>query len=111
MAGATIPMQQRFSQPVRVDVYTVVTNINTNNTNTNAIVTGPGVLGEIVINTKGTSSNVLTLYDSLTASGTKIATIDTTAQIGAIVYNAALTNGLSCNLANGVAADITILCR
>ena len=46
---------------------------------TTVIKSGPGTLIRVCINTKGGSSNVLTLYDNASAaSGTKIATIDTT---------------------------------
>lgn len=76
-----------------------------------AIKTGAGVLLGVSINTKGASANVLTIYDSLTGSGTKIGTFDTTAGPAYIPLNAAFATGLSAVLATGTAADITFVYR
>src|SRR5271166_1309981 len=79
------------------------------NGNTDAIKSGVGVLHSVSINTKGASSNTLTLYDSLThGTGNTIAVIDTTAQIQTILLDVALLTGLSVSLATGTAADITL---
>jgi hypothetical protein len=72
---------------------------------------GAGVLHSITVNTRGATGNVLTLYDNTAASGTKIATIDTTAAVGAILYDVAFSTGLSIAMANGTAADITVSYR
>jgi hypothetical protein len=76
---------------------------------TTVIKSGPGTLVRVCINTKGASSNVLTLYDNASAaSGTVIATIDTTANVGTITFECDFLLGLTVSLATGTAADVTI---
>jgi hypothetical protein len=67
-----------------------------------------GVLHNVTINTKGATSNTLTLYENTTASGTVIAVIDTTAQIQTLNFDVSFSTGLSFALAGGTAADVTI---
>lgn len=82
-------------------------NIAANGTTT--VKSEPGVLHTITINTKGVASNTCTVYDNTAASGTKIATIDTTgANMGAIFYDAQFKKGLTVVLATGTSADITV---
>lgn len=81
-------------------------NIAANGTTT--IRTGRGALHSININTKGASANVITVYDSAAASGTKIATIDSTVTYGPLIYDAEFITGLTVVLATGTAADITV---
>ena len=71
-----------------------------------AVKASPGTLGGVTVNTAGAGST-LTLYDSLTASGTKIATISTAAQIY-LPYDLVTTVGLFAVTAGGTPADITI---
>lgn len=78
------------------------------NATTNAIKSGAGMLHSITINTKGASSNICTVYDALTATGTKIATIDTTANVGTLVFDLKFSTGLTIVIATGTAADITV---
>lgn len=75
---------------------------------TTTVKTGPGILRSIVINTKGASANVITVYDNTTNSGTTIATIDSTVTTGAFVYNVAFATGLTFVLGTGTAANITV---
>lgn len=82
------------------------TNITTNTTTT--IKSGPGVLGGVTINTKGTAANTATLFDSTTGSGTKIGTIDTTSAQGTLLYDILFVNGLTITTATGGAADLTV---
>ena len=82
-------------------------NITTNTTTT--VVTGPGVLKRIVINTKGASANTATIYDNTTNSGTKIATMDTTANVGEVNYDVSFVTGLTVATATGTAADLTVV--
>jgi hypothetical protein len=71
-----------------------------------------GILHKVVINTKGASANVLSLYDTATTTtGTPIAVIDTTEATRNFVYDLGFTNGLAVGLATGTAADITIVYR
>ena len=73
------------------------------------IKTGQGTLSAVMINTKGGTGNVFTVYDSLTATGTKIATIDTTSSLTYLPYNAAFANGLTFTNSVGTSADVTFL--
>jgi hypothetical protein len=79
------------------------------NANVDAQKSGSGTLHSVTINTKGASSNTLTLYDSLThGAGTTIAVIDTTQQVQTLVFDAYFATGLSFSMATGTAADVTI---
>jgi hypothetical protein len=78
-----------------------------------AIISGAGTFGGIVIN-KATASAVITVYDALTATGTPIATITMPMAILAsqivLKYNVRLTTGLT--IVTSVAAqDLTVLAR
>lgn len=65
-------------------------------------------LNWVIINTKGSSSNVLTLRDGA-ADGKILAVIDTTGATGGINYGGLLlSNGLTAVTATGTCADITI---
>ena len=68
-------------------------------------------LRTVTINTKGSASNQLVLYDNASAaSGTKIGTFDTTVQPGYIEFCGLQTvNGLVAVLQTGGAADKTIV--
>jgi len=68
---------------------------------------GVGTLHTLVINTKGIGSTC-TVYDSLTATGSKIATLDTTLSTTAFLYDAAFTTGLTVLTASGTPADLTV---
>jgi hypothetical protein len=81
-------------------------NIAANGTTT--IKSAPGWLHSITINTKGATGNTATVYDNTSGSGTKIGTIDTTAQIQSLLFDAAFTTGLTIVLASGTAADLTV---
>lgn len=71
-----------------------------------------GILHKVIINTKGASSNVLSLYDTATnTTGTPIAVIDTTGSTQCFVYDLGFTNGIAAGLTTGAAADITIVYR
>ena len=81
--------------------------------NSNGVVTaksGAGILRRAVINTKGATSNVLTIYDGTTTGGALIASIDTVNAVGGMFdYELPFTTGLTFWLAGGTAADITII--
>lgn len=76
---------------------------------TTTIKTGIGILKKIVVNTKGASSNIATVYDNTTGTGTVIAVIDTTSEIGAMEYDLAFTTGLTIVTATGTPADLTVV--
>ncbi len=73
-----------------------------------AIKAKPGTLHTITINTKGATSNLLTVYDSLSAVAPIIAAIDTTVTYGTLTFDIDFTTGLYYVLAAGTAADITV---
>ena len=67
----------------------------------------------LVVNTKGASSNVATLYDSNADIGANVqykkATIDTVNTFGRIEYGIPMFNGIYIVTATGTAPDITII--
>jgi hypothetical protein len=81
-------------------------NLSANGTTT--IKSGSGWLHSITINSKGATGNTATLYDNTAASGTKIATIDTTSQIQTLLFDVAFSTGLTIVLATGTSADLTV---
>ena len=81
----------------------------TTNTTT-AVKSSAGVLRRIVINTKGSSSNTLTIYDNTSGSGTTIGIIDTANGVsGHFEYGVNFSTGLTIVTANGTAADVTVI--
>lgn len=78
-------------------------NITANTTTT--VKSGPGTLHRFTVNGPGTTW-VVTLWDSLAASGTKIATI-TVAAGQSLEYNVNFATGLTVS-ATGTAGDATI---
>jgi len=82
------------------------THLNANGTTT--IKSGIGVLGQVVINTKGATSSTITIYDNTSAAGAVIAVIDATGQLLTFIYNVAFVNGLTVVVANGTPPDITV---
>jgi hypothetical protein len=69
----------------------------------------PAFLHAVSINTKGATSNLLTLYDSVGGTTLPIAAIDTTALVTTMFFDIATTLGLTYVLAAGTAADLTII--
>lgn len=104
-------------EPLSVDVIQPVitklapssySHLNANGTTT--VKSGAGVLRRIVVNTKGSTANTLTIYDNTTATGAVIGAVDTVnAAGGAFDYELDFTTGLTVVLAGGTAADITII--
>lgn len=108
MANETPGQQRQFAQPVMQSPFDIA-NITANGTTTPK--TGPGMLHAVMINTKGATGNTLTLYDGTDVNGTKLATIDTTVQVGPLPYDIGFQVGLTAVLANGTAADVTLAFR
>lgn len=75
---------------------------------TTLVKTGAGVLHSVCVNTAA-SGAVITIYDSLTATGTKIGTLTDPAQ-GCIPFDAAFSTGLTVVTATA-SADITVSYR
>lgn len=80
-------------------------NITTKVTN-NAIKTGAGRLAGIVVNKLG-SADTITIYDSLTATGTIIATI-TSPPVGRLTFDVAFGTGLTIVTGGTTAGDYTV---
>lgn len=72
--------------------------------------TGAGTLKRIVVNTAGTTSTI-TVYDSVTGSGTKIGTASSLLAQASIDYDVDFTNGLTVVAAGLTPADITVVYR
>ena len=68
-----------------------------------------GTLHKVVINKPGNITSTLTLYDSLTASGSIIAIIDTGAEITELEYDVEFDNGLFVVSDGPQTADLTVL--
>jgi hypothetical protein len=68
----------------------------------------PGILQAVVLGTKAASAATLTLYDSLTASGTKIATIDLTSDRDRNFRGCTFANGLTA-VTSATPGDVTIV--
>lgn len=87
----------------------------TYNLNTNGVTIIPGkfVLVRLIINTKGASSNTVTIYDSNTTIGAnadqKKGTVDTVNTTGNIELGYPVLNGIYIVSATGTAADITLV--
>lgn len=101
-----IPVYAQSYQPTPSVIYQ---HLNSNATTT--IKTGAGSVHLITINTKGASSNILTLYDNTTAAGQVIAVLDTTQAVATLIYDVTFINGLTVVQSAGTAADITVAWR
>lgn len=88
------------------------TALNITGAGTTLVKSGPGTLIGVIIN-KAIASSVTAIYDSVTASGTKIATITNPLtllqQNSHFPYNANFANGLTITTSAG--DDITVLYR
>jgi hypothetical protein len=75
------------------------------------VLTGPAHLYAIVLNSKGASSNTLSLFDTTGGSATcsTIGIIDTTTVVGDIRYEIHLARGLLVYSNTGTGADLTVV--
>lgn len=80
-----------------------VTNITTNTTTT--CKSGNGILRRITINT--TAAGAITVYDNTAASGTKIATLPSSAVVGTYEYGCRFGTGLT--IVTAAASDISVI--
>lgn len=104
------PTAASLSDPVQTYVSNSYLNVAAG-TATTVVKSGAGTLASITINTKGASSNTLTVYDNTAGSGTKIATIDTTVAAITLNFNVAFATGLTIVSATGTGADYTVAYR
>lgn len=85
---------------------------NFTGTGPTTVKSGAGFLKRVVINQKGGSANLLTLFDNTSATGSHIAVIDTVnGVIGNIDYDVPFTTGLSLSATAGTAPDYTVIYR
>lgn len=85
------------------------TNITTATTTT--VKSGAGSLHLVTVNTLGTIASTVTIYDSLTGSGTKLATIDSLTLKGSFFYDVAFATGLTIVTTGTAAPDISVAFR
>lgn len=79
-------------------------------TSTTTTTTNARLLSAVCVNTVGAMGATITIYDSADASGTIIAIIDATVA-RCVLFNAALTTGLTVKTATGTPGDYTVLYR
>ncbi len=79
------------------------------NTAGHAVSSAAGAFIGLTVNTVGVTSTA-TFYDGTDNTGTKLATVATTAQVS-LTYNIALTTGLFVVLAGATPADVTVVYR
>jgi hypothetical protein len=104
----------QVTQPVSLAAVPLPPGFSVNNitTSTTTVVkSGAGVLHGVTINLKGTVASTVTIYDSLTGSGTKIGTVDSLTLSGAFFYDAAFATGLTVVTTGTAAPDVSITYR
>lgn len=100
-----------LAQPVAGQlVYEYNRPANITTSTTTLVKTGAGLFATFCVNTAGATANNAVVFDSLTGSGTKLATIDTTT-VGCKVYNVQFLVGLTVVTATGTQADVTVSFR
>src|SRR5262245_1014847 len=77
---------------------------NITSATTTAVKSGAGVLRRLTINT--TAAGAITIYDNTAASGTKIATLPSSAVVGSYEYGIKFTTGLT--IVTAAASDVTV---
>lgn len=75
---------------------------------TTTVKSGAGTLKRVTVNSLGTVASITTVYDSLTATGTVIAIINTLALSGPFDYDIQFNTGLTIVTTGTVAPDITV---
>jgi hypothetical protein len=71
---------------------------------TTLVKSGAGIIGGISVNT--TAAGTITVYDSLTASGTKIGTLKASVAEGTYLSNVTFSIGLT--IVTAAASDVTV---
>lgn len=70
---------------------------------------GQGILDAVVVSTRGTPGNRLTLYDSLQPSGPILAIIDMSVRVGRIAYDVQVRAGVTASLNGGTPGDVLVI--
>lgn len=108
LIGLGLAAQAQVNAPTYISAAYAFLNITTDTTT--LVFSGQGILGAVCINS-GASGETITIYNSLTGSGTKVGTITlATTSGGCFNYNAFLSTGLTVVTAVA-AADLTIVWR
>lgn len=101
------------TNPLPVQPYVTNSFVNIPTATTTAVKASAGVLHAIIIN-KAVASGIITIYDSLAASGTKIGTITFPATLlndapYSLLYDLAFATGLT--IVTSAATDLTVVYR
>jgi hypothetical protein len=83
--------------------------VNITTATTTVVKATAGRLHSVTINSKGTVSSLVTIYNNTSAAGTKVATIDSLNLSGVYVFDADCTTGITVVTTGTVAPDITVL--
>lgn len=105
MARENTHSEDAFQEEQMTESNFLARNITT--ATTTLVKTGAGELRSITINT--TAAGTITIYDSLTATGTKIGTIKASEVEQTLTYDVAFSTGLT--IVTGAASDITVAYR
>lgn len=84
---------------------------NITTASTTVVKSGTGTLHSVTINALGTVASLVTIYDSATGSGTKIASINSLSISGTLTYDVSFSNGVTIVTTGTVAPDITVSYR
>lgn len=84
---------------------------NLSTANTFVVKSGAGELHSITVNALGTVSSAVVVYDNTSATGTKIATINTLSVLGTLTFDVAFATGLTIVSTGTVAPDLTVSYR
>lgn len=75
---------------------------------TTLVKSGAGTLKSVTINSKGTVASTITIYDSLTATGTILGILDSLNLGGTFTYDGKFSTGLTLVTTGTVAPDVTV---
>lgn len=76
---------------------------------TTSVKGSPGVLKGIIVNSLGTVASLTTIYDSTSASGTKVGSLNTLSILGPIDYDVWMTTGITITTTGVLPPDITVI--
>lgn len=82
---------------------------NINTSTTTVVKSGKGTIKSISVNIKGTVASGVIVYDNTSASGSKIATIDSLTFMGQLNLGVIFNTGLTIVTTGAAAPDITVI--
>jgi len=83
--------------------------VNITTATTTVVKASAGTVKAILINSKGTIASVVTIYDNIAASGSKIGTLDSLTLSGVFDLGVRFGTGLTIVTTGTVAPDITVI--